>query len=315
MCLYELGNCGNWKFCLLVPCVLRTPLPLALQQSECAQRLVACPYCQLELAFSQSGKHEEYCGTRTEPCPTCRCNVMLREQAVHAALCSSTLPPESNNALPARSPVDPAAWFETHAVRNLLRPQQTGQSHGSLGPRPSTHLLDSTVHNITRELGQLGRTNVAPKNTDFDRSKFYNSEKRYTLLFQLLCFKRKWSLSTQVFSHCLWKYFHPCWNERKHILYDVAIRLHWVRSHWWKQQQRCAAVILCNLFSCTQVSSRDSDWKQGKGIMRNTFRDSDTIHSETREMGWLIHWCLIDKFNCQIIVTGINICITNLGIG
>ncbi|XP_048836712.1 TRAF-type zinc finger domain-containing protein 1 isoform X2 [Brienomyrus brachyistius] len=146
------------------------------KQSECAQRLVACPYCQLELAFSQSGKHEEYCGTRTEPCPTCRCNVMLREQAVHAVLCSSTLPPESNNALPARSPVDPGAWFETHAVRNLLRPQQTGQSHGSLGPRPSTRLPYSTVHNITRALGQLGQTNIAPKNTDFDRMREREAE-------------------------------------------------------------------------------------------------------------------------------------------
>uniref|UniRef100_A0A096MIF7 TRAF-type zinc finger domain-containing protein 1 n=1 Tax=Poecilia formosa TaxID=48698 RepID=A0A096MIF7_POEFO len=98
------------------------------QSSECPQRLVPCPYCELELVFSQSKEHEDYCGTRTEPCPNCKCNVMLREKAVHPVLCGSLTPPQERNnnrmgcgQTESRSSDD---WFEAHSIRNPLRAQE-----------------------------------------------------------------------------------------------------------------------------------------------------------------------------------------------
>ncbi|MED6238755.1 hypothetical protein ATANTOWER_029116 [Ataeniobius toweri] len=97
------------------------------QSSECSQRLVPCPYCDLELVFSQSKEHEDYCGARTEPCPNCKCNVMLREKAVHPVLCGSLTPPQERNnnrmgcgQVESRSSDD---WFEAYSIRNLLRAQ------------------------------------------------------------------------------------------------------------------------------------------------------------------------------------------------
>lgn len=106
------------------------------QSSECSQRLVPCPYCDLELVFSQSKEHEEYCGTRTEPCPHCRCNVMLREQAVHPFLCGSLTPPQERNnsraSPPPGEPQSPVSWFETHSIRNHLRAQDRGPKNNNV---------------------------------------------------------------------------------------------------------------------------------------------------------------------------------------
>lgn len=106
------------------------------QSSECPQRLVPCPYCDLELVFSQSKEHEEYCGTRTEPCPHCRCNVMLREQAVHPFLCGSLTPPQERNnsraSPPPGEPQSPVSWFETHSIRNHLRAQDRGPKNNNV---------------------------------------------------------------------------------------------------------------------------------------------------------------------------------------
>uniref|UniRef100_A0A8C8H6I0 TRAF-type zinc finger domain-containing protein 1 n=1 Tax=Oncorhynchus tshawytscha TaxID=74940 RepID=A0A8C8H6I0_ONCTS len=146
------------------------------QRSECNQRMVPCQYCELELVFSQSKEHEDYCGTRTEPCQFCKCNVMLREQAVHPALCGSLTPPqERNNSRATLSPAEtqsPGTWFESHSIRNLLRAQE-GEGHKNNNasasdrralPRP----LEARVHNSTRgQVGQGGRGNIAPRNTDF----------------------------------------------------------------------------------------------------------------------------------------------------
>lgn len=106
------------------------------QSSECSQRLVPCPYCDLELVFSQSKEHEEYCGTRTEPCPHCRCNVMLREQAVHPFLCGSLTPPQERNnsrtSPPPGEPQSPVSWFETHSIRNHLRAQDRATKNNNV---------------------------------------------------------------------------------------------------------------------------------------------------------------------------------------
>lgn len=106
------------------------------QSSECSQRLVPCPYCDLELVFSQSKEHEEYCGTRTEPCPHCRCNVMLREQAVHPFLCGSLTPPQERNnsraSPPPGEPQSPVSWFESHSIRNHLRAQDKGPKNNNV---------------------------------------------------------------------------------------------------------------------------------------------------------------------------------------
>lgn len=106
------------------------------QNSECSQRLVPCPYCDLELVFSQSKEHEEYCGTRTEPCPHCRCNVMLREQAVHPFLCGSLTPPQERNnsraSPPPGEPQSPVSWFETHSIRNHLRAQDRATKNNNV---------------------------------------------------------------------------------------------------------------------------------------------------------------------------------------
>lgn len=106
------------------------------QSSECPQRLVPCPYCDLELVFAQSKQHEEYCGTRTEPCPHCRCNVMLREQAVHPFLCGSLTPPQERNnsrvSPPPGEPRSPVSWIETHSIRNHLRAQDRGPKNNNV---------------------------------------------------------------------------------------------------------------------------------------------------------------------------------------
>ncbi|KAJ0067751.1 hypothetical protein NL108_010052 [Boleophthalmus pectinirostris] len=106
------------------------------QNAECPQRLVPCPYCDLELVFSQSKEHEEYCGTRTEPCPHCRCNVMLREQAIHPFLCGSLTPPQERNnsraSPPPGDPQPPASWFESNSIRNHLRTQDRGPKNNNI---------------------------------------------------------------------------------------------------------------------------------------------------------------------------------------
>ncbi|KAM4576999.1 TRAF-type zinc finger domain-containing protein 1, partial [Odontesthes bonariensis] len=146
------------------------------QSSECAQRLVPCQYCELEVVFSQSKEHEDYCGTRTEPCPQCKCNIMLREQAVHPVLCGSLTPPqESNNSRMSRSPAEQSsgAWFEAHSIRNLLRAQERGPKNNNINaaeqlsfPRP----FDPSVYNTSREHQASGEwKNTAPRNTSFSR--------------------------------------------------------------------------------------------------------------------------------------------------
>lgn len=127
------------------------------QSSECAQRLVPCPYCDLELVFSQSKEHEEYCGTRTEPCPHCRCNVMLREQAVHPFLCGSLTPPQERNnsraSPPLGEPQSPVSWFETHSIRNHLQTQER---------EPKNNNVSAADHFNTYAAADW--KNVAPRN-------------------------------------------------------------------------------------------------------------------------------------------------------
>ncbi|KAM4616633.1 TRAF-type zinc finger domain-containing protein 1 isoform 2-T2 [Polymixia lowei] len=145
------------------------------QSSECTLRLVPCPYCDLELVFSQSKEHEDYCGTRTEPCPLCKCNVMLREQAVHPAFCGSLTPPqERNNSRTSHSPPEPqspGAWFEAHSIRNLLRAQERGPKNNNVSAaegRAFPRSLDTRVYNSTwGPLGVGDRKNTTPRNTTF----------------------------------------------------------------------------------------------------------------------------------------------------
>lgn len=106
------------------------------QSSECSQRLVQCPYCELELVFSQSKEHEDYCGARTEPCQNCKCNVMLREKGVHPVLCGGLTPPQERNnnrmgygQTENRSSDD---WFEAHSIRNLLRAQEGAPKNNNI---------------------------------------------------------------------------------------------------------------------------------------------------------------------------------------
>uniref|UniRef100_A0A3P9QCR8 TRAF-type zinc finger domain-containing protein 1 n=1 Tax=Poecilia reticulata TaxID=8081 RepID=A0A3P9QCR8_POERE len=115
------------------------------QSSECPQRLVPCPYCELELVFSQSKEHEDYCGARTEPCPNCKCNVMLREKAVHPVLCGSLTPPQERNnnrmgcgQTESRSSDD---WFEAHSIRNPLRAQEGAPKNNNISAAERPHFL------------------------------------------------------------------------------------------------------------------------------------------------------------------------------
>ncbi|XP_015234301.1 PREDICTED: TRAF-type zinc finger domain-containing protein 1-like isoform X2 [Cyprinodon variegatus] len=106
------------------------------QSSECSQRLTPCPYCELELVFSQSKEHEDYCGARTEPCPNCKCNVMLREKAVHPVLCGSLTPPQerNNNRTGCVQAENRSSdeWFDTHSIRNLLRAQDGAPKNNNI---------------------------------------------------------------------------------------------------------------------------------------------------------------------------------------
>lgn len=154
---------------------LNVPVICFLQNSECPQRLVSCPYCDLELAFSQSKEHEDYCGTRTEPCPLCKCNVMLREQVVHPALCGSLTPPqEKNNSRMSRTAAEREssdAWFEAHSIRNLLRPQERSPKNNNIGASAQQSFppaFNPSMFNTARET-QASRDwkNAAPQNTGF----------------------------------------------------------------------------------------------------------------------------------------------------
>ncbi|XP_024130726.1 TRAF-type zinc finger domain-containing protein 1 isoform X1 [Oryzias melastigma] len=145
------------------------------QNSECSQRLVSCPYCDLELAFSHSKEHEDYCGTRTEPCPHCKCNVMLREQVVHPALCGSLTPPqEKNNSRMSRTAAEREssdAWFEAHSIRNLLRPQERSVKNNNVGASAQQSFppaFNPSMYNTSRAM-QASRDwkNAAPQNTGF----------------------------------------------------------------------------------------------------------------------------------------------------
>ncbi|XP_061527507.1 TRAF-type zinc finger domain-containing protein 1 [Phycodurus eques] len=147
------------------------------QNSDCSQRLVACQYCELEIAFSQSKEHEDYCGARTEPCPQCKCNVMLREKALHPMLCGSpTLLQERNNSYSGRNPADlhpPRAWFEGHSIRNPLRTEERGPKENNLSAekhQASPPAFDSTFYNASRgPKGSADWKNIAPRNITSSR--------------------------------------------------------------------------------------------------------------------------------------------------
>ncbi|XP_027888651.1 TRAF-type zinc finger domain-containing protein 1 [Xiphophorus couchianus] len=115
------------------------------QSSECSQRLVPCPYCELELVFSQSKEHEDYCGARTEPCPNCKCNVMLREKAVHPVLCGSLTPPQerNNNRMGCGQTENRSSddWFEAHSIRNPLRAQEGAPKNNNISAAERPHFL------------------------------------------------------------------------------------------------------------------------------------------------------------------------------
>ncbi|XP_071339094.1 TRAF-type zinc finger domain-containing protein 1 [Trachinotus anak] len=157
------------------------------QSSECSQRLVPCPYCELELVFSQSKEHEDYCGTRTEPCPHCKCNVMLREQAVHPVLCGSLTPPqERNNSRMSRSPVEqlsPGAWFEAHSIRNIIKAQERGSKNNNISAAEQQafpRAVDPRVYSTSRGPQSSGDwKNTSQSNSTFShflsQSHFLNS--------------------------------------------------------------------------------------------------------------------------------------------
>ncbi|XP_061674246.1 TRAF-type zinc finger domain-containing protein 1 isoform X1 [Syngnathoides biaculeatus] len=145
------------------------------QNSECSQRLVACRYCELEIAFSQSREHEDYCGARTEPCPQCKCNVMLREKALHPMLCGSpTLLQERNNSYSGRNPADPPrVWFEGHSIRNPLRTEERGPKENNLSAEKHQAApagFDSAFYNTSRgPKGSADWKNIAPRNISSSR--------------------------------------------------------------------------------------------------------------------------------------------------
>ncbi|XP_077418368.1 TRAF-type zinc finger domain-containing protein 1 [Vanacampus margaritifer] len=145
------------------------------QNSSCSQRLVACQYCELEIAFSQSREHEDYCGARTEPCPQCKCNVMLREKALHPMLCGSpTLLQERNNSYSSRNPAElqpPGAWFEGHSIRNPLRTEDRGPKENNISAgkhQAFPRAFDSTFYNASRQ-GSADWKNIAPRNMTSSR--------------------------------------------------------------------------------------------------------------------------------------------------
>ncbi|RXM94301.1 XIAP-associated factor 1 [Acipenser ruthenus] len=58
---------------------------LEIHQSEqCAERLVSCEFCDLELPLSKLQEHGDACGSRTQRCPNCDRYVMHREQERHS---------------------------------------------------------------------------------------------------------------------------------------------------------------------------------------------------------------------------------------
>lgn len=149
--------------------------------------MVPCQYCNLELAFTQAGDHEDYCGTRTEPCPVCKCNVMLRERDIHPALCGSLTPPqERSSSTWAAEPQSPGAWFEAHSIHNLLRAQERLHNNNNVGgatdcrapPRP----IEGRLHNSTRgTVGMRTRRNTAPRNNEFSRCELRCEQRMVTL--------------------------------------------------------------------------------------------------------------------------------------
>ncbi|XP_077377539.1 TRAF-type zinc finger domain-containing protein 1 isoform X2 [Festucalex cinctus] len=145
------------------------------QNADCSQRLVACQYCELEIAFSQSREHEDYCGARTEPCPQCKCNVMLKEKALHPMLCGSpTLLQERNNTYSSRNPTElqpPGAWFEGHSIRNPLRTEERGPKENNLsaGKQAFPRAFESTFYNSSRQ-SSADWKNIAPRNMTSSRS-------------------------------------------------------------------------------------------------------------------------------------------------
>ncbi|XP_058853983.1 XIAP-associated factor 1-like isoform X1 [Acipenser ruthenus] len=61
---------------------------LEIHQSEqCAERLVSCEFCDLELPLSKLQEHGDACGSRTQRCPDCDRYVMHREQERHSREC------------------------------------------------------------------------------------------------------------------------------------------------------------------------------------------------------------------------------------
>ncbi|XP_012250638.2 uncharacterized protein LOC105682952 [Athalia rosae] len=52
-------------------------------QTDCFKRLIACPYCELELPSCDMTKHTDYCGTRTEKCEDCEEFVLLKYKELH----------------------------------------------------------------------------------------------------------------------------------------------------------------------------------------------------------------------------------------
>lgn len=171
--------CFIWSFCVVF-----------FKSTECSQRLILCPYCDLEIVHHQSKEHKDYCGARTEPCLQCKSNIMLKEKDVHAFLCGSLTPPEQRNnsraKLIQRDQQPVGSWFDSYSVRNSLQAQERGPKNNNVSA-VLTRTNDSRVNNAYGGLQSSAEwKGSGPKNAPHNHCEFHID----LYLFSSCCCKR-----------------------------------------------------------------------------------------------------------------------------
>ncbi|XP_076061838.1 uncharacterized protein LOC143037466 isoform X2 [Oratosquilla oratoria] len=76
---------------------IETAMIFQHQAEECPRRMVACEFCELEVAAAEMPGHKEYCGSRTDRCKGCTKYVMFKYLQFHYAHDHKYLTPDEKD--------------------------------------------------------------------------------------------------------------------------------------------------------------------------------------------------------------------------
>ncbi|XP_038134401.1 XIAP-associated factor 1 [Cyprinodon tularosa] len=96
------------------------------EADDCPERLQACQFCELEVAWRNLHEHAVACGSRTERCSDCGRYVKLSDQPEHKSTCS-TADDKKDSPQAAGGPADTGDRVSCRGCRRLLLSDEINQ--------------------------------------------------------------------------------------------------------------------------------------------------------------------------------------------